>query len=755
MIRDGVPPWFKSRVPRWQVPQWSERDETKREAMKKKLEKVRRLGYIQPGRVDSLTSYFSVPKGESDIQMVYDSTKSGLNDSLWAPWFSLPTCESHLRSVGPQTFMGDIDIGDMFHNFMMHELVQRVAGIDLTPFFLEELAWRRDVRMIWERWVRCAMGLKCSPYSTIQGVLFMDENIRGDPKDQGNIFRWKCVRLNLPGSSVYLPHLPWVSLVREDGSLACDIVTYVDDSRTCGNSKSEARLVSRAVASRMNWLGIQEAARKRRDPCQDPGPWAGSLVRVWENGAVTATVTQERWNKTREIIQWIKRSMEEGDEMDFKTLEKFRGFLVYVSRTYPSMVPYLKGIHLSLDSWRPWRKADGWKMTQAEIALDMEDEDLETMGHGHSYEKRATERVRWVLRLQEDIQALCMLTESVAPPHRVLRPKEGSLDVVYAFGDASGSGFGSSFMKDNQVSYYKGQWEDDIGVKSSNYREFSNLVNALEQAHQDGTLQDTESFVFTDNTTAESAYYKGTSSSPELFQIILRLQNLQMIGKAVIHFIHVAGKRMIAQGTDSLSRGLDDAGVMRSNDFLSHVPLHLSAFERAPMLLEEWISGWYDGGAGPVWLNPDDWFGRGHTVDFSVWGPPPAAADVALEQLAKAAHKRPHLTRLVLIPRLMTARWRKMLNKICDLVFVVLIGTEFWTNSQCEPLIFGLSLPLCRHAPWKLRGSSLLAGVERELYGLPASDFRRSRLVLRKLLKQARELDSMPASMVREMLQAS
>jgi hypothetical protein len=161
-----------------------EKDESKREVMKKKLEKVRWLGYIYPGQVDSLTSYFSVSKGDTDIRMVYDGTKSGLNDALWAPWFALPTVESHLRSVGPSTHMGDIDIGDMFHNFVLHEQVQQVAGIDLTPFFLEELITRRDVRVLWERWVRCAMGLKCSPYNTIQGALIMDEFIRGNPRTQ-------------------------------------------------------------------------------------------------------------------------------------------------------------------------------------------------------------------------------------------------------------------------------------------------------------------------------------------------------------------------------------------------------------------------------------------------------------------------------------------------------------------------------------------------------------------------------------------
>jgi hypothetical protein len=31
------------------------------------------------------------------------------------------------------------------------------------------------------------------------------------------------------------------------------------------------------------------------------------------------------------------------------------------------ITPYLKGIRLTLDSWRPWRREDGWKMTVREV----------------------------------------------------------------------------------------------------------------------------------------------------------------------------------------------------------------------------------------------------------------------------------------------------------------------------------------------------------------------------------------------------
>ena len=37
------------------------------------------------------------------------------------------------------------------------------------------------------------------------------------------------------------------------------------------------------------------------------------------------------------------------------SMESIRGLLVYVSKTYKDMIPYLKGLHLTLDSWRPFR----------------------------------------------------------------------------------------------------------------------------------------------------------------------------------------------------------------------------------------------------------------------------------------------------------------------------------------------------------------------------------------------------------------
>jgi hypothetical protein len=84
---------------------------------------------------------------------------------------------------------------------------------------------------------------------------------------------------------------------------------------------------------------------------------------------VEKTATQEKWDKARAIIHKIAdKVLSEGppQDLDHKELEHQRGFLVHLAMTFASIVPFLKGIHLTLDSLRAGRKSDGWKMTTSE-----------------------------------------------------------------------------------------------------------------------------------------------------------------------------------------------------------------------------------------------------------------------------------------------------------------------------------------------------------------------------------------------------
>ena len=81
-----------------------------------KINVIRDRRYVARGEIELLMNYFAVSKGDTDVRVVYDSTLSGLNASLWAPYFPLPTLQSHLRIVKPGTYMADNDVGECFHN---------------------------------------------------------------------------------------------------------------------------------------------------------------------------------------------------------------------------------------------------------------------------------------------------------------------------------------------------------------------------------------------------------------------------------------------------------------------------------------------------------------------------------------------------------------------------------------------------------------------------------------------------------------
>jgi hypothetical protein len=151
--------------------------------MREKLAKVRDRRYITPGFVKLLMSFFSVPKGDDDVHMVYDGTVSRLNDLIWVPRFILPTFEAHLRAVDEGTHMANADVGECFLHFILHADLRELAGVDLTHYFGE------DGSTLWEVWDRAAMGrVKASLYQAVSALAVADEVIKGDPEDKSNIF---------------------------------------------------------------------------------------------------------------------------------------------------------------------------------------------------------------------------------------------------------------------------------------------------------------------------------------------------------------------------------------------------------------------------------------------------------------------------------------------------------------------------------------------------------------------------------------
>jgi hypothetical protein len=172
--------------------------------------------------------------------------------------------------------------------------------------------------------------------------------------------------------------------------------------------------------------------------------------------------------------------------MDYKTLQSYRGFLIYVARTYTTLVPpYLKGIHLTLDSWRPNRDNDGWKITNT-----LEQKFAEAGMSGMT----PPDRVNPAKRLYDDLVALRFLTDAEAPPKGLVRPmKIDGRNYMLMFGDASGAGFGVTLWTEEASTMIKvdhGVWEKEVSDSSSNVRELLNLVIKIEELAERGELDE-------------------------------------------------------------------------------------------------------------------------------------------------------------------------------------------------------------------------------------------------------------------------
>jgi hypothetical protein len=86
-------------------------------------------------------------------------------------------------------------MGDMFHNFQLHENTVESAAIDLRLLELDKSKYPQRYMC----WQQSLMGFKLSPYNCIRMYLVAKEVIRGDQRDHQNAFQWESLMLNLPG----------------------------------------------------------------------------------------------------------------------------------------------------------------------------------------------------------------------------------------------------------------------------------------------------------------------------------------------------------------------------------------------------------------------------------------------------------------------------------------------------------------------------------------------------------------------------
>ena len=317
--------------------------------------------------------------------------------------------------------------------------------------------------------------------------------------------------------------------MRHDGSVAADLHIYIDDARITGHAKDLVWRAGSRVANLCSYFGLQDAPRKLREPSQTPGAWAG-LVVATVDGSVTKFVTEERWAKTQKCIRWIANKLGVAEDewsvglpvdedarkapkgnIPHKQAERIRGFLIYVFRTYTAMVPYLKGLHLTLDFWREGMDEEGWREMGGRDEEGKSNQDQIGLLSGS---RKAPRFVAVAPRLMDDIRALMEPTAFGEAPR--IKARATNSAAAYLVGDASGSGFGDCLWVQGEegMNIAFGSWDKEVSESSSNFREGYNLVLRLKRLVEEGAMdRGTELWIFTDNAVAESSFNKGASKS--------------------------------------------------------------------------------------------------------------------------------------------------------------------------------------------------------------------------------------------------
>jgi hypothetical protein len=171
MARDGVPVMFERPGPSKKQRQPEFNDPAVKEQVRSKIMKVIKRRYMVRARtsfdIKSLIKYFAVPKGLSDIRIVYDATASGLNEVVWAPSFWLATIDSLVRALDSTSWMVDRDIGDMFLNFQLHESAWCYAGVDIKPGNDERGSIQKEGKVV-------PLGSKCDGIRSVSLQLHKD-----------------------------------------------------------------------------------------------------------------------------------------------------------------------------------------------------------------------------------------------------------------------------------------------------------------------------------------------------------------------------------------------------------------------------------------------------------------------------------------------------------------------------------------------------------------------------------------------------
>jgi hypothetical protein len=96
------------------------------------------------------------------------------------------------------TYFVDLDMGEMFLNFLLDKKIRAFAGVDVTCLqaFFDNYVPAAHKPQMWERWERLFMGVESSPYNAVCYFYWAEEFARENPAEVNNALRYNkgCIQ---------------------------------------------------------------------------------------------------------------------------------------------------------------------------------------------------------------------------------------------------------------------------------------------------------------------------------------------------------------------------------------------------------------------------------------------------------------------------------------------------------------------------------------------------------------------------------
>lgn len=218
--------------------------------------------------------------------------------------------------------------------------------------------------------------------------------------------------------------------------------------------------------------------------------------------------------------------------------------MIHIAQTSPEMGLYLTSTYLTLNSWRPNRNPEGWRLEDALL----HEAGVEVPARS---QEKLPEYVKPVPYMRSDIKSLKSLLKPGKPAQVNLQPTT-VIEIIYGFRDASKSGFNAgASLSCRGTRWQLGLWCTEMSEQSSNRQEMRTCIDFLKGLISEG-LRKAVVVIVTDNKFFYLSYYRFTAKSEAAYQLNLELEQMAVQAGIWIWIIQVAGTRLIKLGIDGL-----------------------------------------------------------------------------------------------------------------------------------------------------------------------------------------------------------